>query len=218
MKLIFSNVLRFNPRIEYAFEKLNQLNPDILVIAEFPTHKSKRILPILSSYPYQQIFTPKKPGSLAIFSKYKISNVEHINQEVFQSKPQASMNIDYKTGFKLYTIHTPAPYSYRNYRNRNKQILQLTEDLKQENQPMIIVGDFNASHRRWEMKQFKEELNLSECRNGYLVKPTWPIGPKFWCLDHIFYSKEFELLDFKRLKFIYSDHLPIAAEFNFSAS
>ncbi len=213
MKIIFSNIWNLNPRLFWAVESLKQEDADVLIFAEMPDRKIDQVQELLGNYDYQQSVSPNPVGSLVVYSKYPISDYQEINEGVFEGRPQGIMRIEYGRGFKLAAIHTSAPWTFNRYKKRNSQLLALSHFPRIHEEPLIMAGDFNASHRQKELHALKACGRMSECRSGKRVKASWPMINGFWCIDHIYYSREFELKRFELLDFVFSDHLPVAAEF-----
>ncbi len=213
MKLIFSNLWYKNPRIPHALDRLKQADADLIVLSELPRFQIPSVTERLKDYPYFEIVSPNPVGSLAIFSKYPISDFEELNQGDFMGRPQGIMHIGYRSGFKLFVVHASAPWTYPRFLRRNRQLSAISDLAKTVNEPLLMVGDFNASHRRKEMRAFKTDCALAECRDGKRTQASWPMIGRFWSLDHMFYSSHFEMKQFACLNFVYSDHLPIFGEF-----
>ncbi len=198
--------------MHWAVERLKAQAADIIVLSELPSTQIAAISLRLQDYPYQEVVSPSPVGSLAVFSKHPISDFEELNQGAFAGRPQGIMHIDYRSGFKLMIVHASAPWTYPRYRKRNRQLSALAQLANTLDDPLLMIGDFNASHRRKELKTLK--ASMSECRGGLQRLASWPMFGSFWCIDHVFYSEHFQMKQFERLNFLYSDHLPVFAEFD----
>ncbi len=213
MKLLFSNLWCKNPRINRAVDRLKEAEADLIVLSELSPVHSEKVIAQLRSYPYFKVVSPNPVGSIAIFSRYPITDFEELNKEEFNGRPQGLMRIGYQSGFQLLAVHASAPWTYPRYLRRNRQLSAISKLVKNLNEPLIIAGDFNASHRVREMQRLKKHCDLEECRNGERKQPSWPMFGSFWCIDHLFYSNHFQMKQFQCLDFVYSDHLPVIAEF-----
>ncbi|MDB9741554.1 endonuclease/exonuclease/phosphatase family protein [Akkermansiaceae bacterium] len=218
MKILFHNIWNMNPKLLSAIRYLKSQSPDVLVIAELPKKRLEAVSEILHEYPYQVVVAPNKVGSLAVYSKHEISNFSELDEGDFAGRPQGIMDIDVlgKGSFRLIAIHTAAPLTIKKYKRRNRQLLALSDVIQLEQtqcKPVIIVGDFNTSHRRKELKDLRTRNNLSEPRLGKRTHASWPMYGRFWCIDHMFCSEHFEIENFQLLRSAWSDHRAISAEF-----
>jgi len=85
-------------------------------------------------------------------------------------------------------------------------------------EPSVFCGDFNAGRRSYVYRQickrFSDVQRLKGCPKS--PRPTFLSFYPIWCLDHIFVSDHFSLVQmevpFTRLARRASDHLPVVAE------
>lgn len=77
--------------------------------------------------------------------------------------------------------------------------------------PVILTGDFNAEPDDEQIKRLSSSLhNMAEILGN--VEPTFPSDEPKVCIDYIFY-RGLKPLNIHTVKGIYSDHLPLTAEF-----
>lgn len=211
MNIVFANIWCFNPRMDFALRALKAHQADVLVLAELPAKRIDFAKKLFSDLPHQQVIAPNSAGSLAVFSRYPISDFEELRFGLLANRPQGRMTIAYKTGFTLFAVHTSAPFTIPNRNRRNRQIEKIAAMVNEESQPVIAIGDFNASHRSPALAPLAKHPRLREGRIGQKISPSWPAGIRFWSIDHIFHSHRFEAQSFEVLPFIYSDHHPISS-------
>ena len=139
--------------------------------------------------------------------------------------------IDKKTdkGFYVYNVH----YDHRSQPSRlgaSELIIQRISKRKRSNEPIILMGDFNASENNPAIKIFKDEpLNLVDTFR--VVKPDEKMVKTFHGfrggsfsggkIDHVFMLPKMgkvssaEIVRFNKDKRYLSDHYPVRAKLSF---
>ena len=139
--------------------------------------------------------------------------------------------IDKKTdkGFYVYNVH----YDHRSQPSRlgaSELIIQRISKRKRSNEPIILMGDFNASENNPAIKIFKDEpLNLVDTFR--VVKPDEKMVKTFHGfrggsfsggkIDHVFMLPKMgkvssaEIVRFNKEKRYLSDHYPVRAKLSF---
>ena len=139
--------------------------------------------------------------------------------------------IDKKTdkGFYVYNVH----YAHRSQPSRlgaSELIIQRISKRKRSNEPIILMGDFNASENNPAIKIFKDEpLNLVDTFR--VVKPDEKMVKTFHGfrggsfsggkIDHVFMLPKMgkvssaEIVRFNKEKRYLSDHYPVRAKLSF---
>ena len=132
-------------------------------------------------------------------------------------------------GFYVYNVH----YDHRSQPSRlgaSELIIQRISKRKQSNEPIILMGDFNASENNPAIKIFKDEpLNLVDTFR--VVKPDEKMVKTFHGfrggsfsggkIDHVFMLPKMgkvssaEIVRFNKDKRYLSDHYPVRAKLSF---
>ena len=132
-------------------------------------------------------------------------------------------------GFYVYNVH----YDHRSQPSRlgaSELIIQRISKRKRSNEPIILMGDFNASENNPAIKIFKDEpLNLVDTFR--VVKPDEKMVKTFHGfrggsfsggkIDHVFMLPKMgkvssaEIVRFNKEKRYLSDHYPVRAKLNF---
>ncbi|AUS05368.1 hypothetical protein C1A40_07700 [Tamlana carrageenivorans] len=70
----------------------------------------------------------------------------------------------------------------------------------------MVLGDFNLPYESLYFKEIKRHFNHWFSSKGNGFRETWSWGLPLLSLDHIWVSKDLEILDSKKLNSLESDH------------
>lgn len=94
-------------------------------------------------------------------------------------------------------------------KNAVKTICDLLDEI---NTPVILMGDFNTTPRDKVLKPIQERLKDTDDFNPFKNHGTYPSDKPDMKIDYIFY-RDLKCVKAKTIEEIFSDHLPIIAEF-----
>jgi endonuclease/exonuclease/phosphatase (EEP) superfamily protein YafD len=120
-------------------------------------------------------YTFRTPGGgLAIFSRFPLQDVKGDNfNKQSNHNLIATLEID-KQPVKIIGTHPLVPTKPANFHRRNRQLAALTEYIQGQNQPLILVGDFNLSPWSPYYRRFINKTKLRNARLGFGILPSWP--------------------------------------------
>lgn len=132
---------------------------------------------------------------------------------------RAEIGVDQSSSLVVYVVHLTPPLSNSFYQRRQKAFDILTNALSEEDQEVVVMGDFNTTIYSPDLRDLladtKDQLN-------YVVTNSFPRCSWFGfgdiaCLriDHIFAPKTTSLRDFQIGNNVGSDHRPLMAEITF---
>ena len=111
-------------------------------------------------------------------------------------------------GRKITVLNTHLDYKYDFTKKR--QLDFLLKLISKEKNAMIITGDFNLKNNKKIFLDFIENLEKLGIYHVETYDKTLKQSKYKRAIDHIFYSKEFTLLDVKIVKdLLISDHYPV---------
>jgi endonuclease/exonuclease/phosphatase (EEP) superfamily protein YafD len=109
----------------------------------------------------------------------------------------------------------PSPTEEKNSKERDSELLSVAKKVRNLNRPVLVVGDFNNVAWANSSVLFRKTSNLIDPRVGrgflstYNAKHWWFRFP----IDLFFHSSDVFVDEFKTLRKIGSDHLPMYCTF-----
>ncbi len=103
---------------------------------------------------------------------------------------------------------------------RINQLQEVMKIINSTNGPIILTGDFNAESNTQEINMVRKTLidarELAETTTG--PEETWPSDKPETRIDYIFISKHFTVKNYKTVRTLASDHLPVIAKLQLKAN
>lgn len=146
----------------------------------------------------------------AIIAKKKLSNVKYhvLHEGTKRVVIEATIHVPKKITLLL------AQLSLGKHA-RTKQIDELAKIIKNIQNPVILMGDFNTFNGEDEIKKLLKETHLHhkfqiDSKSQTCTQPAFHPSRR---LDYILTSKKIKVSNYKVLNFHFSDHLPILVDF-----
>lgn len=205
LKIISSNLYLDNPDLSRLKALVDQEHPDLLVLLEFsPKHLAT--VKSWTQYPHQILQARSGAFGMAILSRFALSDTQIITDslgiEHLRTQVQASQ------AFQLVGFHPLPPIDPKVAQVRDQLLQTFTQP---QQQPMLIIGDFNASP--WS-KAFQGLATNGFYRSMNLLA-TWPSKFKGLMgipIDQVLASSAWKLRSARVGADIGSDHYPIIVE------
>ena len=229
IKILSMNLDHRNASYKAARSVIDTTNPSVLVLQELSADWDAQLEDIFSKFPHSikrpydnfyrlPEFIKKRKLSLGIFSHlpFEVITVEEFNDNPI---PYLGVRLKFKEKqFSVFGVHLTSPVGKVRTEARNKQLGSLVYEIQKNNQPTIIVGDFNITPWSPYFKDFIQRSELLDTRKGLGVYPTWPkqIFPLMIPIDHGLVSSDIKLHSFNRGPNFGSDHLPLILNFSIS--
>ncbi|BAY62695.1 endonuclease/exonuclease/phosphatase [Calothrix brevissima NIES-22] len=163
-------------------------------------------------------------GGLAIFSRLPIQDIKADN---FNGQGGhnliATLTVNQQP-IKLIGTHPLVPVKRNTFNRRNLQLAALSDYIRDINQPLIIMGDFNLTPWSPYYRRFIKTTNLHNTRLGFGILPSWPrpathVHLPNWMIpllnipiDHCFVSKQFRVTKIHTGSNANSDHAPLITD------
>ncbi|WP_291725131.1 endonuclease/exonuclease/phosphatase family protein [Bernardetia sp.] len=232
--LLLMNVLSSNTNYEEVKRTIKNTNADFIVILELNQRWKKEFEELKTTYPYNFLDVREDNFGMGVYSKqqFQDSLKIRISQRVIKvggekeelddfikensSKP-ASMRIDYTMdNLTLLVTHPIPPINWAAYKERNGILKSLANIPKKNSSKTLLVGDFNCSPFSADYKNFLAKSTLKDSQENFGFQPTWNTSFPFLMqtqLDHVWHSKEIEILHRQTLPIKGSDHKAVYVVF-----
>lgn len=147
---------------------------------------------------------------IAILSKYPIDASNHYHLPLVGPKGEQRGLLETQIRVQDKRLRVYSTHLDLNLDNRRPQIAEVIEILSRSEEPIILMGDFNARPDNDEMQPLYERYQEAFAgEDGYSFSSTNPDRK----IDYIFSSKSLKLLGKELIPTLASDHLPLVAQF-----
>ena len=217
IRVFSANVLQDNRDFDAFSKVFEKANPDIAVLLETNAWWQNKIQPYKVDYPYTVEYPLENLYGIILLSKFKLKDAE-VKFLIDDEIPSIHGSVQLKNGtwVKLHCLHPmpPAPNENEKSLDRDAEILLVAKEVKEENFPLMVLGDLNDVAWSHTTRTFQRISQLLDPRIGRGFYNTFHVDYFLfrWPLDHLFVSEDFKLAELKRLETIGSDHFPIFAE------
>jgi endonuclease/exonuclease/phosphatase (EEP) superfamily protein YafD len=210
-------VLTGNLHFEKVKNIIKNSDVDILLLNEINYKWLEELNEVVTDFDIKEEYPREDNFGIALYSKINDSNqsVKVINlYEIPYIKYNFTLN---NTDFSLYYIHLIPPLPERNFHVRNMQLENIMEKIKNDENNIILAGDFNMTTFSRYYRNLLKQTNLNDSRKGFGIQRSWPVNaPAFSIdIDHFFISENLKVKTRKLLEFVGSDHYPVYVEIIF---
>jgi endonuclease/exonuclease/phosphatase (EEP) superfamily protein YafD len=206
---------------------IRKTQPSVLVLQELSNSWENGLGETLAQFPYSEKFPvkilygvdfliPKEKLFIGLFSHLPFERITVNRNDGFpishiRGKFKFKENI-----FTLFGVHLASPTGKYRTDTRNKQLASLAEEIQSNNQPTVVVGDFNITPWSPYFEEFIQKTRLRDARKGIGVYPTWlaQFPPLAIPIDHGLTSNGIKVGSFSLGNSFGSDHLPVILDFS----
>ena len=219
VSIISVNVYQFNERYEELIQLVKEVKPDILLTLETNKAWEDALKEIEEEYPNFKKVALENTYGIHFYTKLTL-NYTKANYFVADDLPsiEASLTTEDGTSFTFFGIHPPppSPTEEGNSRERDGELLSIGKKVKETTGSVIVVGDFNSVAWAKSSILFRKTSKLIDPRIGRGFISTYHANYRLlrFPIDLFFHSTDIYIKDFKTLRNIGSDHLPLFCEFS----
>jgi len=214
VKLFVSNVYYRNFQRKKLIRLVEEEQPDVIGLVEVTSGWLRRLAVLHDRYPYRFELPDEAYAGIALYSRLPLSGARVL--EVGDSHLAAVEATLAAPGgpVRILIVHPSSPVTQYNFELRNRQLRELAEYVRAAPHPLVVAGDFNLTMWNRHYRPLVDVAALHNAREGQGIAATWPAGwPLGVPIDHVLATGDVQLRNFRVLRTIGSDHLPIAAEF-----
>jgi len=223
ISIVSSNVFQDNKNTAGCLRMLHANDPDLILLLETDQFWFKGTEELKEKYPHQVLIPLENTYGMLLYSKLELVNPK-VRYLVDEEIPSIKTKVKLPSGkqVQLYCVHPTPPVPGENMYSteRDKELLLVAKEVKEDNTPTIVVGDLNDVAWSYTTELFTKISGLLDPRIGRGFFNTFHAKLPFlrFPLDHVFCSTDFKLIKLLRLKNFSSDHFPILISLQYEAS
>jgi len=232
IRILSMNLSHTNSSYKKAILLIRKTQPSVLVLQELSNSWENGLGEALVQFPYSVKISENTmdgvdsmlPNFLIPKEKLFIGLYSHLSFERIMIDRPDDFPVSYIRGsfkfkeniFTLFGVHLTSPVGKYRTDLRNKQLASLAEEIQKNNQPTVVVGDFNITPWSSYFEKFIQKTRLRDTRKGIGVYPTWlaQFPPLAIPIDHGLTSNGIKFGSFSLGSSFGSDHLPIILDFS----
>ena len=183
-------------------EKVNEIDADVVSFQEVTPDWANILKEAFSDYyPHEASNIRISPFGMLIFSKYPITDIDTF---YYNRIPNLGVKMEVTEGqeVKLLASYILPPL------NTREHLSVIASEVEKDDVPVITLGDYNLVYWSDEIISFRNSTHLKNSRRSTLQIHY----------DHIFYSDDFECVDFSEIVDMSSNHLGIYGAYQFNAN
>lgn len=212
LRIAHINVSSTNGNYEKLFDKLNELNVDVVSFQEVTPDWSKLIeYFLIDQFPYKNSLVRMDPFGMVLYSKLPMVKKDtffyrHIPCIISEIKASPDKIVSIVTPYILPPLYTSAGLRTKEH------FFLLSEAIRNTEGSKIVLGDFNMIYWASEMRSFMQDSKLSNSRRDIgnaSLKPQY---------DHIFFSQDMECTSFEEIIDDELNHIGIVGSYQFTTT
>ncbi|WP_337301760.1 endonuclease/exonuclease/phosphatase family protein [Sediminicola sp. 1XM1-17] len=218
ISIISVNVYQFNERYEELIKLVREVKPDILLTMESNQAWEDALAEIEEEYPNFKKVALENTYGIHFYTKLSVKSLK-VNYFVADDLPsiEASLLTENGMSFTFFGVHPPppSPTEEDTSRERDGELLSLGKKVLETKGPVIVVGDFNNVAWAKSSILFRKTSELIDPRIGRGFVSTFHAKYRLlrFPIDLFFHSTDIFIEEFKTLRNIGSDHLPLFCNF-----
>ena len=219
ISILLTNVKESSRTAQPLLDLIETKSPDLIIAMEVDSWWDKQLKQVEKDYPYAQKSINEVAYGMALYSKFPLRAVE-LNYLQNRKVPSLESTVQLRKGksFMLYCTHPVPPTHFEklpdNAGEQEVSLIKIGKIVKASNLPSIVAGDINDVS--WgntdELTKTKNLLHDVRVGRGFYNSYNAENILMRWPLDHIYVTKEFQLISLERMPHIGSDHFPIFAK------
>ena len=213
---------QFRQRVQAAsVVGINEVQPDILLTMESNQAWEDALTVIENDYPNFKKVPLENTYGIHFYTRLKVENIK-VNYFISDDLPsiEASLLTENGERFTFFGVHPPppSPTEEDTSKERDGELLAVAKAVREVNNPVIVTGDFNNVAWARSSILFRKTSELIDPRIGRGFVATFHAKYRLlrFPIDLFFHSTDIFIQDFKTLRNIGSDHLPLYCSFSIS--
>lgn len=211
LKVFSANVLQDNQQYDTMLLHIKNSDPDLIFLLETNSAWKNGMKELEQKYPYTLLCPLENTYGLLFYSRLKLEDAKVVFL-VKNDIPSIEATIILQSGkkIKLWGLHPepPVPGESLYSTAKDKELMKVALKVKDCDLPSIVFGDLNDVAWSHTTELFRKTSELLDPRRGRGFYNTFSAHHWYirFPLDYIFCSKEFGLIQMKRMPKNGSDH------------
>lgn len=222
VSLLFSNVLMTNRNADILLQIIREEDPDIVLAVETDQWWETQLATLARTHKFSVLQPQDNTYGMLLYSRLELrdAKVKFLVQDDVPSI-HACLQLPSGQEVQLRCLHPrpPAPQENDRSTERDAELLIVGKEIKGKSAPAIVLGDLNDVAWSRTNDLFHSISGLLDPRIGrgffHTFNANWRLIR--FPLDHVFHSRHFRLVDFKRLRHCGSDHFPVFVRLSFES-
>ena len=214
IKVFTANVFQDNRNYGKIINQIKTHDPDVILLLETDEEWMRALEELDKDYPHSLKEPMDNTYGLLFFSRFEIARGS-VRFCVTDEIPCVDAELVLPSGQKVqvWGLHPkpPVPNESINTVDQDKELMKVAFQARDRKLPVLVFGDLNDVAWSYTTLLFKKVSCLLDPRRGRGFYNTF--SADYWFmrfpLDYLFCSKEFGLIEMKRLGHNGSDHFPI---------
>ena len=214
ISLLISNVQMTNRNARVLRRLIGEHDPDIILTVETDAWWEDALADLERTHSYVVRQPQDNTYGMLLHSRLRLRDAR-VEFLVEKGVPSIHTFVRLRSGeeVELRCLHPrpPAPQESDRTTERDAELLIVAKQLKDKDARAIVAGDLNDVAWSRTNDLFQSISGLLDPRVGrgffHTFNANWPLIR--FPLDHVFSSRHFRLIDFKRLPHCGSDHFPV---------
>jgi endonuclease/exonuclease/phosphatase (EEP) superfamily protein YafD len=215
IRVVAMNVAVENRDRTRVIRFIRAINPDVLLITEMNGFWAVALEEVAVDFPFRRL-EPRE-------GHYGIGLMSRLPFTALDGKPAGAHAVVARLTTPRLTIvgtHAFPPFTPRLLVRRNEEFAEIAAFVREQREPVVLVGDLNSSSWSSAFRDFLRDAGLRDTRLGRGVQPTWPA----WLpiaqvpIDHALVSPTVRVHNRFVGDRVGSDHLPIVVDVSLDQS
>lgn len=223
LRIFSANVYQYNRAYDRMLQQIRRMNPDVIFLLETDAGWADAVKELTADYPYTLLSPLDNTYGLLFYSRLKLEGGK-VAFLVKDTIPSIETGLYLPSGQKimLWGLHPEPPVPGENLyaTAKDKELMKVALKVKDCKLPVVVFGDLNDVAWSHTTELFRKTSQLLDPRRGRGFYSTFSAHHWFirFPLDYIFCSKEFGLVQMKRLPKNGSDHFATFTQVAFQAT
>ncbi len=214
MRTMLMNLNASNGNTDLVLTAIQTASPDILLLEEVTPAWANALNRL--GYPYCVSEVRNDPFGIMLLSKVPLThtNVLQIGEA---GVPSILATAHLPQGeFSIIGTHPLPPISANYSKHRNLQLAALPLLIRAQKNPVLLLGDLNASPWSPYFGRLLKDSGLKNSMKGFGFQPSWPSNNRFLRIpiDQVLHSPEITVHRRAVGADVGSDHLPVIIDFS----